>query len=359
MSSIQLICDLELIVLDMMPPSRAKLGLSPVRSGITGLGRAKDTMKWIKQGIVFEPNGNFGWMRTHAQVPTVLVMQDRLRVYFATRPQSNLGLTAFVDLDKRDPKRVLYVHDKPILELGRHGMFDNHGIFPSYVRTMNGQVYLYYLGWYHGTSIPYHNAVGLAVSEDGGVTFRKMFDGPVLDRSAREAYSVGSLWIVPGNNVLNMFYNEVFDWVLVNDKQEPLYHIKHAVSQDGIEWKKTNRVCVKPRHEREAVARPTIISREGIHHMWFCYRGSEDFRDGTDSYRIGYAWSENLLDWKREDDLSGIGVSTDGWDSKMIAYPYAVEVNGRDLMFYNGNRFGAAGFGYATAAWDDSNSAER
>jgi hypothetical protein len=31
----------------------------------------------------------------------------------------------------------------------------------------------------------------------------------------------------------------------------------------------------------------------------------------------------------------------------MICYPCVVEVDGRTLMFYNGNGFGQTGFGYA------------
>jgi hypothetical protein len=86
--------------------------------------------------------------------------------------------------------------------------------------------------------------------------------------------------------------------------------------------------------------------------MWFCYRGSHNFRDGEDAYRIGYAQSKDLQHWRREDDTVGIDISETGWDSKMIAYPAVVTVKGRTLMFYNGNGFGVDGFGYAILAED-------
>lgn len=309
-------------------------------------------IKWNKKGKLFEVTGNFGWMNTHAQIPTVLVLEDRLRVYFSTRPRKDLGLTGFVDLDKKDPRRILYICKEPVLELGKPGMFDNHGIFPTHVRRMEGRVYLYYVGWYRGSSIPYHNAVGLAVSEDDGLSFKKLFDGPILDRTPKEPYSTGSVYIVQKNDVYNMFYNEVFDWVLVNNKYEPLYHIKHAISENGVEWRKTDTICIRGQHHQEGVARPSIIYKEGHYHMWFCYRGSEDFRDGKDSYRIGYAWSKNLLEWNREDRLAGISVSDTGWDSTMMAYPCVIEVGNETLMLYNGNGFGASGFGYASGTWE-------
>ena len=39
--------------------------------------------------------------------------------------------------------------------------------------------------------------------------------------------------------------------------------------------------------------------------------------------------------------------SADGWDSTMTAYPAVVSAAGRMYLFYNGNDFGRAGFGYA------------
>jgi predicted GH43/DUF377 family glycosyl hydrolase len=316
-------------------------------------------MHWHKQGRIFEPQGLFGWMNTHAQIPTVLVMEDRLRVYFATRPRSDLTLTTFVDLDKKDPKRVLYVHDRPILELGRRGTFDNHGIMPNYVTVIDGKVYLYYVGWYRGSSIPYHNAIGLAISEDGGTTFSKLFESPILDRTSLEPYSMGSIYIVPENERYHMYYTYVFDWLEINGKLEPIYHIRHATSKDGVEWTKTNQVIIGEKHDKEAVARPSVIRFNDRYHMWFCFRGSMDFRGGKDSYRIGYAWSNDLLHWNREDGLAGIDVSDSGWDSEMITYPCIVPVDGQHLMFYNGNGFGTSGFGYAVAAWEDENGARR
>jgi hypothetical protein len=57
-----------------------------------------------------------------------------------------------------------------------------------------------------------------------------------------------------------------------------------------------------------------------------------------------------LRTWERDDARAGIDVSADGWDSQMICYPAVVDLGERVLLFYNGNGFGANGFGYATLA---------
>jgi len=43
----------------------------------------------------------------------------------------------------------------------------------------------------------------------------------------------------------------------------------------------------------------------------------------------------------------GIDVSDNGWDSKMISYPFIYIHKGMKFMVYNGNGFGKSGFGYA------------
>jgi len=81
--------------------------------------------------------------------------------------------------------------------------------------------------------------------------------------------------------------------------------------------------------------------------MWFCHRGSKDFREGGEAYRIGYARSADLRHWERDDHAAGFEMSVSGWDAKMFAYPCVVDTPAGTLMFYNGNGFGASGFGWA------------
>ena len=79
--------------------------------------------------------------------------------------------------------------------------------------------------------------------------------------------------------------------------------------------------------------------------MWYCFRDSEDYRDGRGSYRIGYATSPTGCKFDRREDEAGITVSDSGWDSTMTCYPSSCRVDGRTSMFYNGNGFGQTGIG--------------
>jgi predicted GH43/DUF377 family glycosyl hydrolase len=304
-------------------------------------------MKWHKKGLIFNVSGEHGWMNSHAQIPTVLVMDDILRIYFATRSKPGLSMTTFVDVDAHDPGRILYLHDKPILDLGKPGMFDEQGVMPSYVCEHEGKVWLYYGGWSRRTIVPYSNWTGLAFSDDGGVTFQRAFSGPILDRTPFEVYSATASFILCQGTDWHMWYASGEDWIDVDGKYEEYYVIKYAHSKDGINWERENRKLLPSNREYEPTHRPTLFFKDGIYHLFFCHRGISDFRDGQNGYRIGYAWSFDMKKWHRDDAQSGILPSYDGWDSKMTAYPYIVTVKDRVLMFYNGNGFGQTGFGYA------------
>jgi len=280
-----------------------------------------------------------------------LVLNDCLRVYFASRPKSNLSLTSIVDLDRNDPTQILNVHTKPILQPGIPGAFDEHGVMPSCVRLHpSGEVWLYYGGWSRRQSIPYSNWSGIAVSYDMGLSFKRKFKGPVLDRTPNEIFSATAPCIIERYGQLHCWYACGIDWKKENGKYEESYTIRKATSpiNDGVAWtrEECNLFVYEPKDPRP-MHRPTVISYGDGYLMLFCHRKTSDFRDGSNAYRIGAAFSNDLKTWQRNDELAGLTPSADNWDSKMVAYPQLVMYDKRTLLFYNGNSFGKHGFGIA------------
>lgn len=307
---------------------------------------------WQKAGLVFQPTGQHGWMNSHAQVPTVLPLPQEglVRVYFATRPKPDLSLTTFVDLEDADLSRQRYLHPEPVLPLGGLGMFDEHGIMPSSVVNHEGTIFLYYSGWSRGTTLPYANFTGLAISDDGGKSFRKVGPGPILDRTFWGPYSATSPHVFKSDDGWFMLYCSGTGWLQIEGKMEHVYDLKIARSHDGIKWEQTGQIAVAQSHGEEAITKPTVFYDGANYHMWFCCRGSKEFRGGKNSYRLGYASSVNLKDWERSDELAGLACGPENWDSEMLAYPEVSSVGGKVCLFYNGNHFGRLGFGLAFLA---------
>lgn len=304
-------------------------------------------MQWMKKGMIFKPERHFDWMISHAQVPTVLVMNDRFRVYFATRDANSISHVACIDLDLHDPRKILKLYENPVLTVGALGAFDEDGVVPSCILENGKEIWLYYNGWNKKVTTPYHNAIGLAVSTDGGLSFTRMGDGPVIDRTINEPYMHVSPSVIKDGDMYKMWYVSGTKWITVNKKHEPVYVLRYATSTNGILWNRTGLSCIPQAHESEAIATPSVIIENGLYKMWYCYRESIDFRDGQGSYRMGYAESTDGLGWERKDAEVGLDQASEEWDSLMQCYPYVTQYNKRLYMFYSGNGFGRSGIGYA------------
>lgn len=310
---------------------------------------------WNRGGRVFAPDGRYDWMQSHAQNPTALVLGDRLRVYFNCRSArdadgSVVAHSTFVDLDRENPFRVIKVHDRPILPLGVLGAFDQFGVMAGSVLQVGEEVRLYYVGWNRCEGIPYNHAIGLAISRDGGVSFVRYAQGPVIGRTPSEPFIQNSPYVTRIDDVYHMWYSSGTRWIRHGASFESIYVIMHAWSADGVVWQRNGVACIPQRVEHECQTNPSVLKIGKRWHMWFCYRHGLDFRNPGRGYRIGYAWSGDLVTWHRDDPLGELAPAVSGWDSEMICYPCVLEVDGKLLMFYSGNYFGRDGFGYAVRA---------
>ncbi len=312
-------------------------------------------LKWKKRGQVFsftERNFDMPWMVSHCQNPSVVVFDNHLRVYFNTRPRKELdghiSYPIFVDLNKNDPQKIINVAEKPVLGLGEPGCFDQFGCMSGNVINNREQLWMYYVGWMRCVGVPYNWAIGLATSSDGGSTFERMFKGPIIGAQFNEPYLQNGNFVVRESaDCWHMWYSTGKDWLLSKGRTESRYIIVYANSNDGIHWDRNGEPIIPYAFEDETLTTPTVFKHNGKYHMIFSSRHSTDFRNAERGYRLGYAWSENLAEWYRDDSKVGIELSKSGWDSEMICYPHVCNVGSKIFMFYCGNNFGEDGFGYA------------
>ena len=314
-------------------------------------------MKWKKLGKIFDPTQHMlaNDCMQFAQSPQALVFDDFVRIYFSTRAQDTnskyLSHIAFVDMHK-NLRNILHVSDQTVIPLGELGCFDEHGIFPMNVLSHDNVIYGYTCGWNRRVSVSVDTAIGLAISHDGGLTFQRIGNGPVLASSLREPCLVGDAFVKFIGNTFHMWYIFGIDWKRNAPDAPPdrIYKIGHAVSQYGIEWiKEEGQQIVADRlGPDESQALPTVACIDGQYHMFFCYRQSFDFRTNKErGYRIGHAWSDDLINWTRADNDLILEGTPGEWDSDMQCYPHVFECDGKVYLLYNGNEFGRYGFGVA------------
>lgn len=279
-------------------------------------------------------------MVSHAAVPIAEHLTgDVYRIYFSSRDVCNRSFTAFLVLDLNQPDKPLDICCEPALSPGDLGCFDDSGAMASWLVADTYPKRLYYIGWNLGVTVPFRNSVGVAEEVEPGV-YRRMFQGPILDRTPTEPHFCASSAVCVDDGVWRMWYVACSEWNVVGGLPRHKYHIRYAESADGLLWHRDGRVAIDFAGEGEyAISRPSVLRDSDGWHMWYSHRGSK--------YRIGYAASEDGLSWTRCDRDVGIDVSVSGWDSDMIEYPYVFDHQGHRFMLYNGNDYGRTGFGLA------------
>jgi hypothetical protein len=301
-------------------------------------------MRWKKLGRIFCADKHSNWMYSHAMIPIAeRIDGDFYRIYFSPRDKENRGHGAYLEIDMRNPTKVVRVHDKPVLEPGALGCFDDSGALPSSIVQLGGRKILYYTGINLGVTVTIRNAIGIAEWNEQSQSFERCFEGPIIDRTRDLPHFVATPDVIYENR-FRAWFTSCVGWKSQPEGPRHYYRIEYAESQDGVLWDRDGTVAIDFRDEVEyALAGPRVIRDDDVYNMWFCSRATAD----CPTYRIRYATSGDGVKWVRHDDIVGIDVSTSGWDSKMICYPFVFDHMGQRYMLYNGNDYGRTGFGLA------------
>jgi hypothetical protein len=300
------------------------------------------TVRWRKLGPVFNADGRYDWMVSHAANPVAEHRGgDLFRVYFSPRDAGNRAHVAAADVEVRgETVRVVGVADTPVVAPGPAGTFDDSGTTMGCLVHDGPRSYLFYLGWNLGVTVPWRNSIGLAVRDHPDGPFVKHSPAPVLDRGRCDPYTLSYPCVLRDGAGWRMWYGSNLAW---GTHESDMHHVlKSATSRDLLNWERDGVTVLGLEGDEIAVCRPWVVKEGGRYKMWFCHR--------THAYRMGYAESADGLRWERRPGGAGLEPSAEGWDSEMVAYGSVCDHGGRRYLFYNGNRYGKTGFGVAVAA---------
>jgi hypothetical protein len=302
---------------------------------VTGAGH-------FRLGLIDRPVGS-GWHVSHCQNPFAQKLAgSRYRVHFAGRDTQNRSRGGWVELEIRGGSfAVSRRASGPSLELGRLGAFDDAGAMPGSLVEFDGRLLLYYTGWTLARSVPFLFFIGLAESHDGGESFNRVSEAPVLGRNLHDPFLAGAPWVLNEGGRLRMWYVSASEWRAPrepNGKPIHYYSIKHATSWDGVHWETNDRLCLPLLENEHAVARPVVTFEEGRYRMLYSARRLDE------TYRIYSASSSDGLSWNRESDPI-VSPEGDGWESEMVCYACGLSASEGRFIFYNGNSYGRDGFG--------------
>ncbi len=298
---------------------------------------------WTKRGAIYCPSGASTLEATHAMVPTPLLLQGGtvIRVFYTALDADGVGRPFYVDVDASDPTRVIGRSTAPLMDIGRPGTFDDNGaLITSVVHAADGVLYAYYVGFELGRRIRYRLLTGLARSVDGGATFERLRETPILERSDAELYFRGGPFVLNENGRFRMWYVAGSRWTELQGKSMPEYRVMYLESGNGLDWADRGRLVLDITDADEhGFGRPyTLRKPDGGYAHFYSIR-----RRSLMAYRMGYAESGDGVTWVRDDARINLEPGPGSEDDTAIMYAAPIVVGSKLLCFYNGNDFGKTG----------------
>lgn len=306
---------------------------------------------WQKLGQIYYPKatGRHPKLKSHAANPLpVNMFDDVYRVFFCGRDMQNRSSVGAVDIDI--VKNIIVAeHYYPFFEHGPVGSFFSDGVSIGNCYEVNGIKYMLFMGWQKSSSEHWRGNIGRLILTS---KYELELDSelPFISCDSIDPISLSYPWVqARSNSGFDMWYGSTITWDAGNG--EMLHVIKHASSIDGSNWIRNGFTLPYRIGLAQAFSRPTVISNEeGEFEMWFSYRNGLGKK-----YQIGYAKSPDGINWILDLTNAGILVSTEGWDSEMVEYPFVFNHKGLRYMLYNGNGFGKTGFGLAVYKEQEQN----
>lgn len=296
-------------------------------------------MKWDKIGRIYNPDNFLGKGYSYGANPfPVYLEENTFRIFYNIRDMQRRSHITYLDYNMNNGK-IEKVSSDPIISPGAPGLFDDSGCSLGCVlKTADDKIYIYYVGWNLGVTVPWMNYIGMAVYDIKNDICTKYSNVPILDRNEMDYLSMSYPYVLSENGKFRMWYGSNNRWGRL--EKDMNHVIKYAESADGIDWNRKGIICIQGDGIKEyAFAKPSVLYEDGRYKMWYAYRGEK--------YRIGYAESLDGIQWKRKDNEAGINVSDKGWDSEMIDYPAVFRHQMDIYMLYCGNGYGRTGFGIA------------
>ncbi|MCL1123895.1 hypothetical protein [Shewanella surugensis] len=302
-------------------------------------------MLWNKLGFIDTDEIAFDWASNSALTPTPFLLDDMtIRVYSGMRDEEGISRIGYVDLSIDDPTKVINYSQKPCLDIGFDGGFDDNGIILGDIIRSENELWMYYVGFQLVKKAKFLAFSGLAISKDRGETFSRTQNTPILDRSDNGLTINAIHTVIKENGIYRCWYAAGDSWQNIGGVDYPKYNIHYTESSDGVTFNKdrVDILCIDNENEEYRIGRPSVYKiKDG--YLMFYTKGTKTGKD----YYPGVAYSQDGIKWERKDDDFGLPLSYDGFDSIHLCYPRLLAVGNKVYCFYNGNNMGRHGFGVA------------
>lgn len=280
------------------------------------------------------------WAKSHVQVPTPLIFDNRVIIYYASRDGLGKSQLLSFSIDVDDPTTIVSKDYHPLISLGDPGTFDEDGVMVSSVIEVDSTLLLYYTGWQRSFTVPYITSVGLLIKEKKESSFAKFSKGPIFGRNSSEPYFVNTPFVYRDKDEFRMIYGSGKKWTLIADRFEPTYFLKRSQSSNALNWSVSGEEFMEPVSGEESTVRATrYVSSGGELRIMFSSRQVRDFRGGSGSYslfEIPDCPANQGLPSRTSVEFANPELVR---NQNMLAYPSIFNL-GSNYLLFNGSDFG-------------------
>ena len=345
---------------DLEIDGRGRLRLAPSGTGYVGRGRFESApcrspagrvqLDWIEQWTapqrfvkhpanpIYGPADSGPW-DTWTNGVSIVPGADgsRYRMYYAGRKDEGIG---FAEAAVGDPVTWREHPASPVLRPRADNWEGNLLNQPRVVPLTEERWLMYYTGWGApgaGTSW----ALGLAESRDGGLTWARCGEDPILERGGPGAPDEGAA-VVPSIICVGDEWWMWYTAARIHPDGHQNIHLCLATSPDCVHWRKHEGNPVlgddfTDGAQRSVTSRCFVRHEAGVFQMWYSFAKPD--------YRIRYAESLDGIEWERSPVDPVLGPSPGpAWDDAMVEYPEIQVADGVYRLWYCGNGFGTVGY---------------
>lgn len=222
----------------------------------TGIATSPDGLRWEKSRQILTPNPSTWEGDYIAANGAALVFHGRLFYWYQAGQPPRIGLAQSADGVSWSKG------ERPVLETGPRGSWDERGVADPYVVSFGDFLYMYYLG----QDRAHRQMLGVARSRDG-VEWTKLRGNPVLEPGAPGQFDERGLgepavWTASG-----------WYWMLYTGRDaHEQRRIGLARSRDGVHWNRVGKgsfFAGGDQWNSQVVCDPSVIERAGEVRVWY------------------------------------------------------------------------------------------
>jgi len=275
------------------------------------------------------------WTNGVSVVPTA--DGKKYRMYYCGRAGAGIG---FAEASVDNPTEWTEHPASPVLTPRADNWEGNMINQPRVVAVTATHWHMYYTGWgFDGPGTKW--AMGLAESFDGGTTWQRVQDDPMMERGDIDSPDGGGACVPMVLRVGDQWMMWYTAGKLNPDGHQNI-HLCLATSDDGLHWHKHpgNPVLGDDFVDgatRSVTSRCYVRHDDGVFRMWYSFAKPD--------YKIFYAESLDGIHWERSPLAPVLDASpAPAWDDVMVEYPEVQIVDGVYRLWFCGNGYGSVGY---------------